>query len=45
MTVRTNGCFIATGPPQVVGRQVLHTSGGRDLVNPVYAFDGCFDPS
>ena len=43
--VRTNGCFTATGPPAVVGRQTLYTSGGRARVNPLYQFDGCFDPS
>jgi len=43
--VRTNGCFTATGSQPVAGKQVLRTSRGRLRINPIYQFDGCFDPS
>jgi hypothetical protein len=43
--VRTSGCFTASGPQADVGQQLLHTRDGRQLVNPIYQFDGCFDPS
>lgn len=43
--VRTNGCFTASGPPAEVGPQLIGASGGRRVTNPIYQFDGCFDPS
>lgn len=45
VAVRTNGCFTASGPPADVGAQLIGTSGGRRVTNPIYQFDGCFDPS
>lgn len=45
VAVRTNGCFTASGPPADVGPQLIGTAGGRRLTNPIYQFDGCFDPS
>jgi hypothetical protein len=43
--VRANGCFTATGPPNIVGVQTLTTPEGGRRVNPLYQFDGCFDPA
>jgi hypothetical protein len=43
LTVQANGCYTADGPPAVVGGRTLTTAGGGSAVNPLFAFDGCFD--
>ena len=42
---RAGGCFTATGPESVVGPPSITGPDGTAVVNPVAAFDGCFDPS
>ncbi len=41
VTVRTNGCYTADGPPSVVGPLHIRKAGGGTVINPLYAFDGC----
>lgn len=41
--VRADGCFSAEGPPAFVGQQLLRDVHGRNVVNPLWQFDGCFD--
>jgi hypothetical protein len=41
--VRANGCYTAEGPPTEIGRLTLRTRTGRNVVNPLYEFDGCFE--
>lgn len=44
VSVHSNGCFTAGGPSKLVGFQTLTDTKGREVTNPVYEFDGCFDP-
>jgi hypothetical protein len=41
--VQPIGCYIASGPPAIVGQLELTTPKGSNLTNPLFAFDGCFD--
>jgi hypothetical protein len=43
--VHSNGCFTAGGPSKLVGFQTITDIHGREVTNPVYEFDGCFDPN
>lgn len=45
LDVHTNGCYTAGGPSKLVGFQTLTDTKGREVTNPVYEFDGCFDPN
>jgi hypothetical protein len=42
--VQPIGCYVASGPPAIVGGLTLTTPAGASVTNPLYAFDGCFDP-
>jgi hypothetical protein len=44
VSVHSNGCYTAGGPSKLVGFQALTDTRGREVTNPVYEFDGCFDP-
>lgn len=44
ITVHSNDCFTAGGPSKLVGFQTITDTRGRTVNNPVYEFDGCFDP-
>jgi hypothetical protein len=41
--VKANGCYVADGPPAVVGGRTILTPQGNYVVNPLFAIDGCFD--
>jgi len=43
LTVKANGCFVADGPPALVGGRTITTPQGSERVNPLFAFDGCFE--
>jgi hypothetical protein len=43
--VHSNGCFTAGGPSKLVGFQTITDTRGRQVTNPTYEFDGCFDPN
>jgi hypothetical protein len=43
VNAKADGCYTADGPPTVVGGRTLHTATGKDVVNPLFAFDGCID--
>jgi hypothetical protein len=45
VTAHTNGCYTAGGPSKLVGFQTISDTHGRQVTNPVYEFDGCFDPN
>src|SRR5205085_2453877 len=44
ITVHNNDCYTAGGPSKLVGFQTITDQHGRDVNNPVFEFDGCFDP-
>ena len=44
LDVHSNGCYTAGGPSKLVGFQTITDTRGRQVTNPVYEFDGCFDP-
>ena len=45
VSVQANGCYKAEGPPTFVGQPEIRDRRGAQVVNPLYAFDGCFDPT
>lgn len=45
LTVHSNDCYTAGGPSKLVGFQTITDKAGTQVNNPVYEFDGCFDPS
>jgi hypothetical protein len=44
LQVHSNACWTANGPAKTIGSFTITDTTGRDLPNPVNAFDGCFDP-
>jgi len=45
LDVHSNGCYTAGGPSKLVGFQTITDKKGDEVPNPVYEFDGCFDPN
>lgn len=45
MNVHSNGCYTAGGSTKVVGQLTLTNTRGKIVDNPVFEFDGCFDPT
>ena len=43
LSVRADGCYVAEGPPSLVGGAMLTTPTGLYKVNPLFQFYGCFD--
>ncbi|WP_261562428.1 hypothetical protein [Frankia tisae] len=43
LQVRSNGCYQAGGPTKIVGPLMIQTSTDKQVINPVFEFDGCFD--
>ncbi len=44
LNVHSNDCFTASGPSKLVGFLTLTDRRGSEVDNPVFEFDGCFDP-
>lgn len=44
LQVRSNSCYTATGPSRITGTVMIPDLHGVDVPNPVFEFDGCFDP-
>jgi hypothetical protein len=44
LNVHGNDCYTAGGPSKFVGALTITDARGRDVTNPVFEFDGCFDP-
>jgi hypothetical protein len=44
LNVHSNGCYTASGPSKLTGFLTITDSKGNDVTNPVFEFDGCFDP-
>jgi hypothetical protein len=47
LNVQTNGCYDADGdgPPAINGQRTMTAFDGTPFVNPLWAFNGCFDNS
>ena len=43
LSVKADGCYVADGSPALVGGAMLTAGNGQTKVNPLFAFDGCFD--
>ena len=44
MNVHSNDCFTASGPSKLTGFLTITDTHGKDVTNPLFEFDGCFDP-
>lgn len=45
LNVHSNDCWTASGPSKLTGYLTLTDATGRDVPNPLFEFDGCFDPN
>jgi hypothetical protein len=45
LNVHSNDCYTAGGPSKLVGLITITDTHGDDVDNPVFEFDGCFDPN
>jgi hypothetical protein len=45
LNVHSNDCYTAAGPTKLTGFLTLTDTRGREVTNPVFEFDGCFDPN
>jgi hypothetical protein len=45
LQARSNACWTAAGPSKLVGLLTITDTRGHEVTNPVFEFDGCFDPS
>lgn len=45
LNVHSNNCFTAIGQTKLTGFLTITDTKGRDVINPVFEFDGCFDPA
>jgi hypothetical protein len=44
VTVRTDGTYVAGGPPKITGLATITDTHGHDVPNPVFEFDGVINP-
>ena len=45
LNVHSNDCYTAAGPTKLTGFLTLTNTAGKEVTNPVFEFDGCFDPN
>jgi hypothetical protein len=45
LNVHSNDCYTAGGPSKLTGFLTMTDTKGRVVTNPVFEFDGCFDPN
>ena len=45
LNVHSNDCYTAGGPSKLTGYLTITDTKGREVDNPVFEFDGCFDPN
>ena len=41
---KSDSCYVASGPSKLIGLVTVTDTHGQDVPNPVFEFDGCFDP-
>lgn len=44
LNVHSNDCYTAVGPTKLTGFLTITDTAGKEVTNPVFEFDGCFDP-
>src|SRR5215510_4846981 len=44
VSAHSNNCYTAGGPSKLVGLLTITDKHGKDVPNPVFEFDSCFDP-
>ena len=44
INAHSNNCYTAGGPSKLVGLLTITDKNGKDVPNPVFEFDSCFDP-
>jgi len=44
VSAHSNNCYTAGGPSKLVGLLTITDKNGKDVANPVFEFDSCFDP-
>lgn len=44
LQAKSNSCYTAGGPSKLIGLVTITDTRGNDVPNPVFEFDGCFDP-
>lgn len=44
LNVHSNGCYTALGQTKLTGFLTMTDAQGREVTNPVFEFDSCFDP-
>jgi hypothetical protein len=44
LQARSNSCYTAGGPTKLIGLVTITDTRGKDVPNPVFEFDGCFNP-
>lgn len=44
LNVHANGCYTAGGPSKYIGQLTVTDAHGKEVDNPVFEWDGCFDP-
>ena len=44
LNVHSDDCWTASGPSRLTGFLTMTDAAGREVTNPVFEFDGCFDP-
>ncbi|MEJ7834422.1 MAG: hypothetical protein WKF79_16025, partial [Nocardioides sp.] len=44
LNVHSNDCYTVSAPSKLTGFLTITDSQGREVTNPVFEFDGCFDP-
>jgi hypothetical protein len=45
LNVHSNDCYTVSGPSKLTGFLTMTDTEGRVVTNPVFEFDGCFDPN
>src|SRR5215510_8727110 len=45
VSAHSNNCYTAGAPSKLVGLLTITDKTGKDVPNPVFEFDGCFDPN
>ncbi|CAN5361478.1 hypothetical protein BH11ACT8_BH11ACT8_03430 [soil metagenome] len=45
LNVHSNDCYTAGGPSKLTGFLTITDTHGNEVDNPVFEFDGCFDPN